>query len=75
MRDEIPEALLEPVVIRPRAVRSLKGVGDVLADAVNAVTRANCQFAGIDNIYRANRNLPLRDWTKFCPPQPEEPAS
>lgn len=75
VRTEIPAPLLEPVEVRPRRVTGLQGVGEVLTDAVDAVTRANCQLAGIDTIDREARGAALRDWTKWCPAPVVTPGS
>jgi hypothetical protein len=67
VHDEVPESLLQPVEVRPRKVAGLQGVADVLVDAAEALATANCQLSGLDSIVRANRGLPLRDWSKWCP--------
>lgn len=69
VHDDIPETLLQPVEVRPRRVTGLQGVADVLVDTADAITTANCQLSGVDTIVRTNRGQPLRDWTKWCPPQ------
>ena len=67
VHDEIPDALLQPVEVRARKVTGLQGVADVLVDAKDALTRANCQLAGMDTIVRTNRGQNPKDWTKWCP--------
>lgn len=75
VRTEIPAPLLEPVEVRARRVTGLQGVGEVLTDAVDAVTRANCQLSGIDAIDREARGAELRDWAKWCPAPVVTPES
>jgi hypothetical protein len=70
VHDEIPDALLEPVEVRARRVVGLQGVGEVLADAADALTTANCQLSGIDTIKRTTRGQELRNWDRWCPPAP-----
>lgn len=72
VRTEIPAPLLEPVEVRARRVTGLQGVGEVLVDAADALTRANCQLSGIDAIDREARGAELRDWSKWCPVKAEE---
>lgn len=75
VHDEIPETLLQPVEVRARPVRGLQGVAEVLVDAKDALTQANCQIAGMDAIVRENRGEELRDWSRWCPtPVTETPA-
>jgi len=72
VHDEIPDALLAPVEVRARKVTGLQGVAEVLVDAADAVTTANCQLQGIDSIKRTARGQELRNWDRWCPPASAE---